>query len=125
MGKIPGSAHLNMSLGGLVLLGGAVGYFKKGSQVSLLAGIAFGSLLLGSGYMISNDNEFGGHVLASTASGVMALGMGQRYVSTGKMMPAGIVAALGAACCAYNIHKANEWAPTSTTTTTNSESKAD
>ena len=31
----PGSAHLNFSLGGLVALGGAMGYMKKGSTMSL------------------------------------------------------------------------------------------
>ena len=111
MGKIPGSAHMNMSLGGLVTIGGAMGYLKKGSQMSLLAGLTFGSLLLGSGYLIANDQEYNGHVLGGGSSGLMALGMGQRFASTGKFMPAGLVAVLGAACCAYNAHKAMEWAP--------------
>ena len=29
MSKIPGSAHVNITLGGLVMAGGAMGYFKK------------------------------------------------------------------------------------------------
>ena len=33
----PGSAHLNFSLGGLVALGGAMGYMKKGVCMLLLA----------------------------------------------------------------------------------------
>ena len=41
----------------------------------------------------------------------MALGMAQRFFKTGKFMPAGLVAVLGAACCAYNTKKAIEWAP--------------
>ena len=41
----------------------------------------------------------------------MALGMAQRYFKTGKFMPAGLVAVLGAACCAYNAKKSIEWAP--------------
>lgn len=48
---------------------------------------------------------------ASGTGGVMALGMAQRYMSTGKFMPAGLVAILGAACCAYNAKKGLEWAP--------------
>lgn len=89
-----------------------MGYFKKGSQMSLIAGLTFGSLLLGSGYLIASDREYQGHLLSSGTSGVMALGMGHRFVSTGKFMPAGLVAFLGAACCAYNANKALEWAPT-------------
>lgn len=110
--SIPGSAHLNLSLGGLVLVGGAMGYVRKGSKASLMAGITFGSLLLGSGFLIARtDNVYEGHLLATGASGVMAAAMGQRFVATQKFMPAGLVAVLGTVACAYNLHKAREWAP--------------
>lgn len=108
----PGAAHLNFTMGGLVIAGGAMGYFKRGSKVSLLAGLTFGGLLLGSGVMISGDSQYQGHVLATGTSGIMALAMGQRFLSSKKFMPAGLVATLGAACCAYNLNKAIEWAPT-------------
>lgn len=111
MSNIPGSAHMNFSVGGLVIVGGAIGYLKRGSKVSLLAGLTFGSMLVGSGIMISGDKQYEGHALATGASGIMALAMGQRFMSTGKFMPAGLVATLGAACCAYNLKKAMEWAP--------------
>ncbi len=112
MSKIPGSAHVNLSLGGLVLAGGIVGYVKKGSRMSLLSGITVGSLLLGSGYLIAKtDHVYEGHILATTTSSILALAMGQRFVATGKFMPAGLVAALGAGACAYNYHKSKEWAP--------------
>jgi uncharacterized membrane protein (UPF0136 family) len=112
MSKIPGSAHLNLTLGGLVMAGGAVGYMKKGSKASLLAGMAFGSMFLGAGYVIAKtDYVYEGHVVATTASGVMAFAMGQRYLKTYKFMPAGLVAAMGAGACAYNYTKAVEWAP--------------
>lgn len=112
MSKIPGSAHANLGLGGLVILGGAYGYFKKGSTISLAAGLSIGTLLLGSGYMIAKtDHVYEGHCLASTASGVMALAMTSRFIQTGKFMPSGMVAVLGVAGCAYNVTKAMEWAP--------------
>lgn len=89
-----------------------MGYLKKGSKASAIAGFGLGSLLLGSGYLIAKtDNIYEGHCLAAGASGVMGLAMGQRYLSTRKFMPAGIVAVLGAAACAYNVTKAMEWAP--------------
>jgi len=112
MSNIPGSAHANLSLGGLVIIGGAIGHIKKGSKISLIAGLSIGSLLLGSGYMIAKtDKQFEAHCLAASATGVMALAMGSRFVKTGKFMPAGLVASLGVAGCAYNVHKALEWAP--------------
>lgn len=113
MSKIPGSAHLNLSLGGAVVLGGAMGYMKKGSKISLIAGLGIGSLLIGSGYMIAKtDQVYEGHLLAAGSSGLMAAAMGQRFVSTGKFMPAGLVATAGVVACAYNYHKSSEWAPT-------------
>ncbi|KAL7569912.1 hypothetical protein ACA910_008576 [Epithemia clementina (nom. ined.)] len=112
MSKIPGSAHLNFSLGGLVMIGGAIGYFKKGSKMSLISGMAVGSLLIGSGYMIAKtDKVYEGHLLAAATSGVLAMAMGQRYMQSGKFMPAGLVAVIGAAGLAYNATKAMEWAP--------------
>lgn len=113
MSKIPGSAHLNLSFGGLVIAGGLMGYFKKGSKISLGAGLAVGSLLISSGYMIAKtDNVYEGHLLATGTSGALALAMGKRYLSTMKFMPAGLVAALGVVACAYNFNKSREWAPT-------------
>jgi uncharacterized membrane protein (UPF0136 family) len=62
--------------------------------------------------MISRtDRIYEAHCLASATSAGLALAMGQRYVRTGKIMPAGVVAVAGAAACAYNITKAIEWAP--------------
>jgi uncharacterized membrane protein (UPF0136 family) len=111
MSKTPGSAHLNFSLGGLCILGGTMGYFRKGSTASLIGGLAFGSLLVGSGVMISGESQYQGHILATGASGAMAAGMGYRFFHTGKFMPAGMVAAVGAVCCAYNVKKSMDWAP--------------
>jgi uncharacterized membrane protein (UPF0136 family) len=107
---IPGSAHANIGLGALVIAGGAYGFAKKGSKISLLAGLTFGGLYLGSAYMIAKtDSIYEAHMLATGASGVMALAMGQRFLSTQKFMPAGLVATLGVAACAYNYTKAAQW----------------
>jgi uncharacterized membrane protein (UPF0136 family) len=109
MSKIPGSAHPSFGLGGMVILGGAVGYFRKGSKPSLGAGLLFGGLLIGSGLMITGDQQFEGHTLAAGVSGLMTLAMGQRFLSTGKFMPAGLVASVGALSAAYHTKKALEW----------------
>jgi uncharacterized membrane protein (UPF0136 family) len=109
MSKIPGSAHLNLSLGGLVIAGGTIGYFRKSSKISLVAGLTFGTLLLGSGYLIASDREFQGHALATGTSGLMGIGMAHRYYTTRKFMPAGLVATIGIAAAAYNWKKAMDW----------------
>jgi len=94
-----------------VAVGGAVGYFKKGSVPSLVAGLTFGGLLVGSGVLITKGESYQGHALASGVTGVMTLAMAQRFFSTGKFMPAGMVATLGAVGLAYNVKKALEWMP--------------
>jgi uncharacterized membrane protein (UPF0136 family) len=111
MANTPGSAHLNFTMGGLVALGGAFGYMRKGSTMSLLAGATFGGLLIGSGVLITQGESFQGHALASGCTGIMTLAMGQRFLSTGKFMPAGMVASVGAIGLAYNVKKAIEWMP--------------
>jgi uncharacterized membrane protein (UPF0136 family) len=112
--KIPGSAHLNLTVGGLTIVGGLIGYMKKGSHMSLIAGISMGSLLLTSGYMIAKtDYVYEAHILAGATSGIMSIAMGHRYLQTMKFMPAGLVATVGTAACAYNVMKAIEWAPSS------------
>ena len=109
MSPPPGSAHLNFTLGGLVGIGGAIGYFKKGSTPSLVAGLTFGSLLVGSGILISKNDALTGHTLASATTGIMTVAMAQRFMKTQKFMPAGLIATIGAAGCAYNVKKAIEW----------------
>lgn len=120
MSKIPGSAHLNLSLGALVMAGGAAGYFRKGSKVSIVAGTAVGSLLLGSGYLIArSDKIYEGHLLACGTCALLAVGMGQRFLSTRTFMPAGLVATVGAVACAYNFQKSLEWKPTTSSSQMN------
>lgn len=107
----PGSAHLNFSLGGLVIGGGLFGYLRKGSTMSAVAGLTFGGLLVGSGVLITQGESYQGHALASGVTGAMTVAMGSRFLKTGKFMPAGMVATIGAAGLAYNVKKTLEWMP--------------
>lgn len=109
----PGSAHINFTLGGLAIAGGAMGFAKKRSTPSLIAGVACGSLLVGSGVLISKNESFRGHALASGVNGIMAAAMAKRYASSRKFMPAGLVAVLGSVGFAYNVRKTLEWWPES------------
>lgn len=109
MSNIPGSAHPAFSFGAITIVGGVLGYVRKGSKPSLGAGIVCGSLLIASGVMISGDSQYVGHSLAAGTSAVMTLGMGQRLLKTGKFMPAGVVSVLAAASMGYHTMKALEW----------------
>ena len=95
------------------MIGGTVGYLKKGSTMSLVAGVGLGSLYLGSGYMIAKtDHVYQGHVLAVATSTLLSAAMGARFLSTYKFMPAGLLTVLGMVALGYNGNKAMEWAPT-------------
>ena len=104
-----GSAHLNLGAGALVAVGGMMGYAKKGSTPSLIAGVGLGGTLIASGLLINSGNEYRGHAVGSGVGLAMAGAMGGRFMKTRQFMPAGAVAVLGATVAAYNLAKAYEW----------------
>ena len=104
--KTPGSAHLNLTMGGLVGLGGIMGYIKAKSVPSLVAGVGVGALFAGSGYLIKEGQNTNGHGLASITSLALIGGMAPRAMKGG--MAAGVVA-LGVGSLVYNAKKTMDW----------------
>ena len=104
-----GSAHLNFTAGGLSIAGGAAGFAKAGSAMSLVGGGAVGAGFLLAGYLIQTGEDFQGHAVGSAAGGTLTAAMGSRFAKTGKMMPAGAAAGLGLLTLAYNLKKAKDW----------------
>lgn len=107
--KPTGGAHLNLSVGALVAVGGMMGYVKKKSVPSFVAGVGLGGVLIASGLLVNTGNEYRGYTVGAGAGVAMAAGMGARFMSTRKFMPAGAVALLGTVTTAYNVAKALEW----------------
>ncbi|CAE8629018.1 unnamed protein product, partial [Polarella glacialis] len=86
---------LNVAVGALVAAGGVMGYAKKKSIPSLVAGGLSGLALIGAG--------LGSHFkTAASISGLLLMMMGPSFVKTGKVMPAGMVTVLSAVALAYN-----------------------
>eukprot|EP00007_Cunea_sp_BSH-02190019_P006766 CAMPEP_0174230528 /NCGR_PEP_ID=MMETSP0417-20130205/1265_1 /TAXON_ID=242541 /ORGANISM="Mayorella sp, Strain BSH-02190019" /LENGTH=93 /DNA_ID=CAMNT_0015308229 /DNA_START=85 /DNA_END=363 /DNA_ORIENTATION=- len=82
----------------LILIGGLMGYLKKGSVVSLAAGTLFAVLLGMAAYKVGErDSTIAGHQFSCLINFVLAALMGYRFASSGKFMPAGLVALLSAA----------------------------
>ncbi|KAL7890395.1 hypothetical protein AOLI_G00026530 [Acnodon oligacanthus] len=75
-----------------VAFGGFMGYKRKGSLASLIAGLFFGAMSAYGAYKVSADPHDIWTSLA--ASGALALVMGVRFKNSGKLMPAGIMAGL-------------------------------
>ncbi|XP_015218693.1 transmembrane protein 14A [Lepisosteus oculatus] len=75
-----------------VALGGFMGYKRKGSVMSLIAGLLFGSLSAFGAYRLSIDPR--DVKVSLVASLVLSVVMGMRYKKSGKLMPAGIMTGL-------------------------------
>ena len=76
-----------------IMVGGAVGYVYAGSLPSLLMGLFFGTLLLGTSYLMHKRKTFAGWTalgLAIALEGVFTW----RFLKTLAFFPAGFLAAL-------------------------------
>jgi len=72
--------------------GGVFGYMKAGSATSLIAGLTFGGILAYGAYQTSMDaNNF---VLSFVATLTLGAVMLVRFYSSGKFMPAGLIASM-------------------------------
>ena len=90
-----GADNVGYAYAAAVAAGGLIGFIKKGSVMSGAAGVIVGGLAGFGAYQTSqNPNNF---YLSLGVSGLMTGVMGSRFVSSGKVMPAGIVAALSLA----------------------------
>ncbi|KAM9726249.1 transmembrane protein 14A isoform 1-T1 [Menidia menidia] len=75
-----------------IIFGGFMGYKRKGSVMSLMAGLVFGGISAYGAYNISNDTK--DFKVSLLASGVLLVVMGMRYKKSGKLLPAGIMSGL-------------------------------
>ena len=81
-----------------VAAGGIMGYVKKGSLMSGLAGLAFGGIAGFGAYQTSqNPNNY---YVSLGVSAVLTGVMGSRFLNSGKFMPAGLVTVLSLAMLA-------------------------
>eukprot|EP00878_Enallax_costatus_P006957 GHUV01007291.1.p1 GENE.GHUV01007291.1~~GHUV01007291.1.p1 ORF type:complete len:111 (+),score=34.35 GHUV01007291.1:177-509(+) len=104
-----GSSHANATLGLLCAAGGVLGFLKKRSMPSLVAGLAFGAAYGASAYIINVGDPATGHLCGLVSSLVLTGAMGARFAGTRKVMPAGVMAAAGVLGAVYNFQKHQEW----------------
>jgi len=84
--------YLGYAFGALVAAGGAMGYVKKRSVPSLVAGLTFGGLAAAGAYHASAnpDTPYVGAGVSAVLGGVM----GARAAKSGALMPGGLIALL-------------------------------
>ncbi|KAM7251544.1 hypothetical protein ACFE04_023427 [Oxalis oulophora] len=96
--------------GVILIVGGLIGYLKRGSTVSLAGGGGMGLLLVLAGYLSlkasqKKMNNYFALFLETACAIVLTFVMGQRYIQTSKIMPAGVVAGLSAIMAGFYLYK--------------------
>ncbi|CAL8257305.1 unnamed protein product [Lota lota] len=83
---------LGFGYAAVIAFGGFMGYKRKGSVMSLIAGLVFGGLSAYGAFKISMDVR--DNTISLLSSGMLAVVMGMRFKNSGKLLPAGIMAVL-------------------------------
>jgi len=106
-----GLDHPAFTLSGLCAIGGLMGYFRKGSVPSLVAGLGVSTLYGISGYLLNQNANYGLELALGTSSVLLAAGL-SRATSTGfkKPIPLALVL-LGGLSTGYYLKKYDEFYP--------------
>ncbi|KAI3363147.1 hypothetical protein L3Q82_011791 [Scortum barcoo] len=83
---------IGFSYAAAIAFGGFMGYKRKGSVMSLVAGLVFGGLSAYGAYNVSGDPK--DIKVLFLSSGVLSVVMGMRYKKSGKLLPAGLMSGL-------------------------------
>lgn len=103
--------HPAFTLSGLCFVGGVMGYDRKASVPSLAAGITFGAIYAGAGYLLKNNRDWGLEIALGASTFLLAAGIG-RSIPTHFSKPVPLVLlGLGAVLTAYYAKKYNEFYP--------------
>jgi len=92
MGDFKKHDIVGYAFGGLVAMGGIMGYVKKRSIPSLAAGVTFGGLIAFGAYDASENPE--SPYVGLVVNGVLGGLMGARALKTKSMMPGGLISLL-------------------------------
>ncbi|ODV84063.1 hypothetical protein CANARDRAFT_9059 [[Candida] arabinofermentans NRRL YB-2248] len=101
--------HPAFTLGGLSLVGGIMGYAKKKSLPSLVAGTSISALYFFAGYLLKENKEYGIHTALATSAVLAGAGI-SRSSKTGFKKPVPLMLALlGLTSTGYYAYKYNQF----------------
>ncbi|KAK6459074.1 transmembrane proteins 14C-domain-containing protein [Scheffersomyces xylosifermentans] len=103
--------HPSITLSGLCAVGGVMGYVRKGSVPSLVAGLTFSALYGSAAYLLRQNADYGLELALGTSATLLVAGIG-RAIPTKFAKPLPLVlVALGGLSSAYYFKKYNEFYP--------------
>jgi uncharacterized membrane protein (UPF0136 family) len=90
----------------IMAVGGVIGYFKVHSKASLISGVGFGLLLLGSGYGVWQGSRARDSLVASAViAALLVVIFAIRVIKTRRLIPAGMLAVLSVLALALFLSK--------------------
>lgn len=103
--------HPALTLSGLCAVGGFMGYFKKGSVPSLIAGTTFSVLYGTAGYLLKQNKDWGLELAFGSSSFLLVAGLGRAFPTKFKKPVPLALVALGGLSTVYYGKKYNEFYP--------------
>lgn len=101
--------HPALTLSGLCTIGGAIGYFRKGSVPSLVAGLTLGALYGYSGYLLKNNADWGLELALGCSSTLLVAGIGRAIPTRFRKPVPLMLVVLGGLSTVYYTKKYNEF----------------
>ncbi|KAK6205085.1 transmembrane proteins 14C-domain-containing protein [Scheffersomyces amazonensis] len=103
--------HPAYTLSGLCTVGGIIGYSRKGSLPSLVAGLTFGTIYGYSGYLLHKNADWGLELALGASSFLLATGLARSIPTKFKKPLPLVLTVLGGLGSAYYLKKYNEFYP--------------
>lgn len=103
--------HPAFTLSGLCAVGGLMGYFRKGSVPSLIAGTSFALIYGYSGYLLKQNQDWGLELALGASSTLLVAGLSRSIPTKFKKPVPLVLLTLGATSTLYYAKKYNEFYP--------------
>lgn len=101
--------HPAFTLSGLCVLGGGIGYLRKRSLPSLVAGVTFGVLYGYAGYLLKQNADWGLELALGSSLTLLVAGIARAIPTNFKKPVPLVLVVLGGASTAYYAKKYNEF----------------
>jgi Small integral membrane protein len=101
--------HPAFTLSGLCAVGGVMGYARKGSFPSLVAGLTISALYGGAGYLLKQNADYGLEIALGTSATLLVAGIGRAIPTQFKKPIPNLLVVLGGLSTFYYAKKYNEF----------------